>query len=194
MDRSIVIPKVEFRPSFLSPEKDLEEILRKLFVKSNPYSEELKRLIVINTRDCLDNRNSQVYRKVLNEMTLSKMIEDGYILINPLIKRSEHEEIKTYLIITFDNFFRTSNDEFRECTIHIDIVCHPEYWDLGNFRIRPLKIAGYIDGILNETRLSGIGQLEFAGCTEFLLDETLSGYTLTYRAVHGSDDRIPGEE
>ena len=54
--------------------------------------------------------------------------------------------------------------------------------------LRPLKIAGYIDGILNNSRLSGIGKLEFIGCSELVLDENLSGYTLTYRAVHGTDD------
>ena len=32
------------------------------------------------------------------------------------------------------------------------------------------------------------------GCNELVLDEVLSGYTLSYRAVHGSDDRIPPEE
>ena len=65
---------------------------------------------------------------------------------------------------------------------------------MDNFQIRPLKIAGYIDGILNKTKLSGIGELEFMGCNELVLDEVLSGYTLSYRAVHGSDDRIPDEE
>ena len=34
----------------------------------------------------------------------------------------------------------------------------------------------------------------YIGCKEMVLDEILSGYTLSYRAVHGSDDRIPGIE
>jgi hypothetical protein len=53
---------------------------------------------------------------------------------------------------------------------------------------------GYIDGILNNCKLSGIGTLEFAGCSEIILDETLSGFGLMYRAVHGSDDKIPSPE
>jgi hypothetical protein len=65
---------------------------------------------------------------------------------------------------------------------------------MGNYRLRPLKICGYIDGILNNTKLSGIGTFQFAGCNELILDENLSGYTLIYRAVHGSDDKIPGVE
>lgn len=65
---------------------------------------------------------------------------------------------------------------------------------MDDFQIRPLKIAGYIDGILNNAKLTGIGELNFIGCNELVLDEVLSGYTLSYRAIHGSDDRIPDEE
>lgn len=191
MQRDIILPAKEFRSSFLSCEKDVETILTKLFLKSKPYSDDLKRLLVINTKDCLDNKESTVYRKIINEMTLSKLFENGYLRLTPKISMPEHEEIKSYIIIAMDNFTQTSNDEFRDCTISFDIMCHTDYWDLGEFRLRPLKIAGYIDGILNKARLSGIGRLEFVGCKELLLDEVLSGYTLTYRAVHGSDDKLP---
>ena len=68
-----------------------------------------------------------------------------------------------------------------------------EHWDIGNFRQRPIKIAGYIDGILNKNKLSGIGTLNFAGCNEILLDENLAGYCLMYTATHGSDDHIGDE-
>jgi hypothetical protein len=102
----------------------------------------------------------------------------------------EHEEVKSYIILTFDNFAATSNPQYRDCNIIIDILCHTDYWDLGGFKQRPLKIAGYIDGILNNSKLSGIGKLEFVGCNMIVLDQVLSGYSLIYRAVHGSDDRI----
>jgi hypothetical protein len=65
---------------------------------------------------------------------------------------------------------------------------------MDDYQIRPLKIAGYIDGILNKSKLTGIGELNFMGCNELVLDEVLSGYTLSYRAIHGSDDKIPEEE
>ena len=28
------------------------------------------------------------------------------------------------------------------------------------------------------------------GCNELILNEDLAGYTLTYRAIHGNDDRL----
>ena len=192
MKRDLALRPVDFTSSFLSCQKDLEEILKRLFVTSQPYSDELKRLLVINTKDCLDNKTSAVYQNAIKDMSLAKLRQQGYIKFEPKIKMPEHEQVKSYLLISFDNFRpNMRNPEFRDCNVHIDILCHTDYWDLGDFRIRPLKIAGYIDGILNKARLSGIGTFQFAGCNELVLDETLSGYTLTYSAIHGTDDVLP---
>jgi len=192
MKKDLALRPIDFTSSFLSCEKDLESILRRLFIESQPYSDELKKLLVINTKDCLDNKTSEVYKNAIKDMSLAKLREMGYIKFEPKVKMAEHEEIKSYLIFSFDNFISNqSNPEFRDCNVYIDILCHTDCWDLGNFRIRPLKIAGYIDGILNKARLSGIGTFQFAGCNELVLDETLSGYTLSYSAIHGTDDSLP---
>lgn len=190
-----IIDRTKFNSSFLSCEKDIESILRRLFIETKPFSDELKRLLVINTKDCLDNFDNPLYEEKIEEMTLSKLKEEGYIRLVPKIDFGDHEEIKTYLVISFDNFVRnTSNPQFRNCVVNFDILCHTDYWDLGNFRLRPLKIAGYIDGLLNEAHLSGIGTFQFLGCNEIVLNDELSGYSLSYYAVHGSDDRIQNEE
>lgn len=42
---------------------------------------------------------------------------------------------------------------------------------------------------MNETRLSGIGTLQFMGAQEVVLNEYLGGMLIRYRATHGSDDR-----
>lgn len=181
------------RSSFLSCEKDAETIIKKLFVSSQPYSDELKRLLVINTKDCLDKSNEN-YRKIIEKTTIKELMENQYITLIPKIKMREHEEIKSCIIICFDNFVPTSNPEFRDCTIHFEIICHTDYWDLGDYKLRPFKIMGIIDGILNDSKLSGIGTLQFAGSTELVLNEELSGYTMTYIATHGSDDQIPVEQ
>ncbi len=191
MRKDLALKPTEFTSSFLSCEKDLETILRKIFVESQPYSNDLKKLLVVNTKDCLDN-NNPLYAQAISDMSIAKMRELGYLRFQPKIAMKEHEQIKSYLVISFDNFRPNgTNPEFRDCNVHIDVLCHTDYWDLGGFRLRPLKICGYIDGILNKARLSGIGQFLFAGCNELILDETLSGYTLSYLAIHGTDDVLP---
>lgn len=183
------------KSSFLSCEKDTETILKKLFITSKPYSDELIKLLVINTKDCLDEVNSEVYRKKVSEMSLARLMSEGYVAIDPKVKMFENEEVKSYIFINFDNFTpNATNPEYRDCIVTIDILCHTDYWDIGNYRLRPLKIAGYIDGILNGTKLSGIGTFNFIGCNWAPVNQTLGGYSLVYAAVHGNDDLLPPEE
>lgn len=194
MKRDTILTANRFNSSFLSCEKDIEMILKKLFIESKPYSDILKRLLVINTKDCLEN-NSEVILNKIQQTTLSQLIKDKYIRLSPKIEIEEHDEVKAYLIISSDNYTTNENNPYyRDCTITFDIICYTDYWDIGNYRLRPLKIAGYIDGILNNAKLSGIGTFNFIGCNELILNETLSGYTLSYRAIHGNDDKIAPAE
>lgn len=179
----------KFESSFLSCEKDTESIIKKLFVDSKPYSDILKRLLIINTPDCLDDMTNQVYTDKIRQTSVADLSKQGYVRLNPKITMGENEEVKSYIVISFDNFRpNESNPYYRDCTVMIDVLCHTDYWDIGNYRQRPIKIAGYIDGILNEAKLSGIGSFKFLGCNELVLSENLSGYCLVYDATHGVDD------
>lgn len=186
------LTKPNISSSFLSCEKDTEIILRKLFIESRPYSDVLKKLLVINTKDCLEDNSN--YQKKIDSLNLKDLREQQYIRLEPKLKFGEHEEVKSYILMSFDNFVpNATNPEYRDCTVTFDVICHTDYWDIGNYRLRPIKIVGYIDGILNETKLTGIGKFHFMGCNQLILNEELSGYTLMYRAVHDvdGDDSIP---
>lgn len=192
MKKDLALRPTEFTSSFLSCEKDLETILNKLFIYSQPYSNELKKLLVVNTKDVLDDINNPLFNEAIKDMTLAKLRSQGYIRWQPKIMLKQHEKIKSYLLFSFDNFYpNMSNPQFRDCTVIIDVICHSDYWDLGNFRSRPLKICGYIDAILNNTKLSGIGTFQFQSCNQLVLDENLTGYSLIFNAIHGTDDVLP---
>ena len=147
----------EFKSSFLSCEKDTETIIKKLFVDSKPYSDMLKRLLLINTKDCLYDMTNPKYIEIIKNTSVQDLREKGYIRFEPKILMGENEEVKSYIRISFDHFTPSKNREFRDCIVEIDIICHPEYWNVGNFRQRPIKIMGYIDGILDKNKFSGIG-------------------------------------
>lgn len=181
----------ELKSSFLSCEKDVELIIKKLFVSGKRYSDQLKRLLLLNTNDCLDQSNES-YSEIIKNTSIKELIEGKYFTLIPKIKLLEHEEVKSYIILTFDNFVETSNPEFRDCEVNFDILCHMDYWDIGDYKTRPLKIAGIIDGLLNNTKLTGIGELHFSSMRQLILSDTLAGYSLTFEATHGSDDRIEG--
>ena len=186
MKRDLV--NLNLKSSFQSVEKDVELILKKLFVENKPLSDDLKKLLIINTKDCLDEVNASKYKTLIDNMKLKDLREEGYIRLEPKLKFNEHEEVKSYLILSLDNFTpNETNPEFRDCTVSFDIICHTDYWDIGNYRLRPIKIAGIIDGILNGSKLTGIGEFLFMGCNELILNEELSGYTLMFRAIHQTD-------
>lgn len=197
---------VDIRPiysSFLSCEKDTETIIRKLFVESKPYSDKLKRLLVINEPDCLD-KSIEAYQKIIDNKSLVDLRQEGYIRVRPKVARGEHEEIKSYILITFDNFTTNRfNPEYRDCIVNFDIICYDDAWELDDYKVRPLVIAGYIDGILNSLtndnknlwnkgqgsiKLSGIGEYIFLGCHLAVLNEDISMYTLSYQALHFTED------
>lgn len=177
--------------SFLSCGKDTKRILKRLFVDNREYSEKLKRLLVVNTPDCLDTSK---YQKDIENMDVAALIKNGYIRTTPKIRMPEHEEVKAYILLSFDNFTPSENPQFRDNIVTFDIVCHTDYWNINDFVLRPLEIAGYIDGLLHDTKLTGIGTFQFFGCDKFTLSEEISGYSLSFSAVHGSDDRIPDKE
>ena len=176
-----------FKSTFLSAERDQELIWRKLFVESRPYSDKLKRLLVINTPNCLDETQVQ-FQETINRIGLHDLKENKYLRTVPKLAFGEHEAVKSYILLEFDDFVPTENPHYRDCTITFSIICHLDYWELEDYKLRPYQIAGYIDGLLNETKLTGIGTLQFMGASELVLNEYLGGMMIRYIATHGRPD------
>lgn len=180
--------------SFLSCEKDAEIILRRLFVEYPQHSKYLKRLLLIQDKNCLDP-NIQVYDELINKTTVQDLIKNHYIYLNPRNEQEEFTEEKSFIGISFDTFVpTTTNPMYRDSSLCIDIVCPFKHWDIGDYRLRPLKIAGYIDGLLNKTHLTGIGQVNFIGASQKTWTPELGGYSLTYLTTHGGDDVVEPTE
>lgn len=181
------ILKKNFKSTFESCSKDQESILRKLFVESRPYSDKLKKLLIINTPDCLDQTQIQ-YQEIIDKYTIKDMKDEQYIKTVPKLSFGEHEEVKSYIILEFDDFVPSDNPKYRNCTISFTIISQLDYWELDDYELRPWKIAGYIDGILDGEKLSGIGTLNFMGASQVVLNEYLGGVVLRYSATHSDAD------
>lgn len=176
-----------FKSTFMSIPNDMSTILRLLLVDSKPYSDKLKRLLVINEPDCLD-RSQEQYQHVIDSMSVKDLIDKQYVRIVPKIEISEHDEVKTYVIIEIDGFFSSANTQYRNSTITFTILSNLDTWQLDDFQTRPWMIAGYIDGILADTELSGIGRMEFIGAQQIVYNEFLGGVVLQYGAYHSDAD------
>ena len=165
------------KSSFISIEKDMGTIVD-MMLKNN----RLKKLLYYNVENCL-------FQEDLTEDQSLELIEDGYIRMVP--KLYVDKDILNYIIISFDNFTpNMTNPEFRDNIISFDIICHFNQWQMPNFQLRPYKIAAEIDTLFNNRHLSGIGELQFLGANQILINDEFGGISLMYSAVHGEDDKI----
>lgn len=164
------------KSSFLSTDKDLSIIIKKIM-----ENQRLLKMLYYTEKDCLkapDLKQEQIFSML-----------DKQIKLVPEIKINQ--ECPNYLIVSLDNYTpNLTNPEFRDCTIQFDILCHPDHWHLGNFQLRPHKIAGELDAMFDEQKLTGIGETHFLGGKRLLLNNELMGFTLIYSAIHGAEDQI----
>lgn len=164
------------KSSFLSTDKDLSLLIQKIM-----GNQRLLKMLYYTQKDCLkapDLTMPQIYSMI-----------DKQIKIVPKI--DIEEDCPIYIVVTFDNYAPNSkNPEFRDCTIIIDILCHPDHWNMGDFQLRPHKIAGEVDAMLDGQKLTGIGEVHFVGGTNLVLNDQLMGLSLMYQAIHGIEDKV----
>ena len=159
------------KSSFLAIDKDME-LLVNHFIKND----RLMKLLYYDVPDAL-NKAAVPQDKIL-EM-FGKQIK-----IVPKLKVDKPDFC--YVIISFDNFVpNTTNPEFRDSIISFDIICHFDQWNLGNFALRPYKIAAEIDSMFNNKHLTGIGTIQFLGSNQIVLSDEFAGLTLMYQTIHG---------
>lgn len=162
--------------SFLSVEKDAAIIVEWLM-----KNKRLQKMLWYQSEDCLE-------QDPLTPEQVGQLFGD-YIRIVPKIQIDS--EVKTYIVIVFDNFVPNDiNPQFRDNTIRFDIVCHFDTWQLKDFELRPFKIAAEIDSMFNNKRLTGIGTLQFAGAKRIVLNNKFAGISLFYDAIHGGEDNF----
>ena len=159
------------KSSFLAIDKDME-LLVNHFLKND----RLLKLLYYDTPNAL--QQPAVPQDKALEM-FGKQIK-----IVPKLKVDKPEFC--YVIISFDNFTpNMTNNEFRDNIISFDIVCHFDQWNLGDFALRPYKIAAEIDSMFNKKRLTGIGTIDFLGANQIVLSDEFAGLTLMYQTIHG---------
>lgn len=165
------------KSSLLGMPKDAALIMQRILSNQN-----VLKLLAYGVKDW------QKQPTVSNEM-IKEMFETAQISAVPKVKIDKKE--KTYLRLIYGTMIpNATNPEFRDNTFGIDIICHYDNWDLGDFELRPYRIAGEIDSMLAGTHLTGIGELEFVSATPYIYDEEFAGVSLTYLAIRGNEDRV----
>lgn len=163
------------KSSFLALEKDMGIIVQMIM-----KNDRLKKLLYYTTKDCLD-------RPKLSKMQTNSLFGEQIKIVPKLYVDNS---VLNYIIVSFDNFVpNRTNPEFRDNIIEFDIICHYDQWHLKDFELRPYKIAAELDSMFSEQHLTGIGKLEFNGANQILLTDEYAGLCITFRAIHGEEDK-----
>lgn len=164
------------KSSLLGMPKDAAIIIDRML--SNPN---LLKLLVYESRDWQN-------KPMPTGDQIKKLFTSHQISSVPRIKIDNKE--KTYIRLTYGSIIRNNyNPEYRDNTFGIDVICHYDSWDLGDFELRPYRVAGEIDAMLDKTHLTGIGELEFISAVPYIYSEEFAGVSLTYLAIRGHEDQ-----
>ena len=164
------------KSSFLSAEKDMGLIITEIL-----KNERLKKLLAYTDKNPLDHNP-------LGEAETIKLFGKNIKMVPKVTINDKENNI---LLIRFRNFVpNQTNPEFRDNIIEFDILCPYELWQLDNFQLRPYRIAAELDATFDKKHLTGIGKLEFNGADQMVLNDHFAGICLTYRAVHGEEDKM----
>lgn len=170
------------KSSFLGMAKDTAIIMDKIL--GNPI---VLKLLYYTDPLCLDPNNTGC--PAVTGPQVKEMIRDKQISNVPKIKIDKNTIKKSYLRVTFDSFTPSAtNDFYRDHIVEIKIVCHFDDWGLDGYELRPYRIAGEIDSMLDKQKLTGIGTLTFIGADQDIYDDEYGGVTLRYLAVRGHED------
>jgi hypothetical protein len=149
----------------------------------------------------ISNLNKTLYaikNKLMNNDDLTKLL--FYSVVNPLesanLTTAQKEQIITLNPIveyntdpnsTLNNFISIGipmigyGDKLDGVLVKIEIaiVCHVDYWELNNNRLRLMKIAEIVFDELNEQKFSLSGKLVIDGFKPEIFQDNLVGYRLT---------------
>lgn len=103
------------------------------------------------------------------------------ILIVPKIF-DESTEKMSYITAIFDDFVvNQMNPDFKISTVRFDIACPYDEWILNENSLRPYLIMQEIDTIFNQSKLAGIGNLQFHRADALALSPQIGGYSMRYK-------------
>jgi len=87
----------------------------------------------------------------------------------------------SYVIAVFNSFIvNVANPEFKLSSLRFDIACPYDEWVLNENSLRPYLIMQEIDNMFNESKMAGIGTLQFQRATPLVLSPWIGGYSMEY--------------
>jgi hypothetical protein len=117
----------------------------------------------------------------LEEDDLTTSQKNQVITLNPIVEYNTdpNNTINHFISIGVPMIGFGDNLEGVLIQIELAIVCHVDYWELNNNRLRLMTVAEKVYDELNEKKFSLSGKLIIDGLTPEIFRDNLVGYRLT---------------
>lgn len=107
------------------------------------------------------------------------VIKDKYITLVPYLPKEE--EIKSYLIIGFDDFTPTAGtDKAMDYTLSIDVLCHRDLWMMSGLCPRPYLIMNELKKEFHMAKLDTWGPAVFVGAPSLVANDSYMGFSMLF--------------
>lgn len=138
------------------------------------------------------NRNQSLCRllKYMDKDPLNSSIEDWDTSISligtnirTIPKVRANEVTEAFVIISIPSFELDDNEDFSACLIAIDVICPIDKWAIDDICPRPYKIMDVIYDELQNSRVTGIGTLQFLSSQQSVIYEEVTDHQMMFQVT-----------
>ncbi len=147
--------------------ENLQKIVQRLLA-----NDDLVKLLYYTDKDPLS-------QPVLTAEQKSKEVFEQLIKIVP--KVVQRDDAKSILALKVIEGTKSSNEEFRDIKLSIEIFVPLTQWIFKNSNLRPFAILGEIQKSLNNKTINGLGKLSGGDFSLSFLTEEMSCYEILFR-------------
>lgn len=131
-----------------------------------------------------DTITKTLYYSVANPLEQAAMTtaqKEAVVVMNPIVEYNTdpNNTINNFIAIGVPMVVYGDNLEGVAIRINIAIVCHTDYWELNNNRLRLMVVADEVFSELNEQKFSLSGKFVVDGFEPEIFRDNLVGYRLT---------------
>lgn len=113
------------------------------------------------------------YSMQITPESVQKVFSEELIQIIPRVKVDEDNTVRSYLVISVTNFEPTTNPQYMNSILIVDILCHLENWKIesrqGQLELRPYSIGEIVRQMIDNRKFAGIGTATFVGGESMIL-------------------------
>lgn len=118
------------------------------------------------------------------DVSPDQLIYENIYPYNFVLTSEESLKIKkTYITLSLTDFRSAGGVFFKAGYINIGVFCHKDLFRTDYGFLRTDFLVSEIDEMLNSKRGIGIGELQFVGMRELMINESYIGNTIQYRPV-----------